>query len=164
MNEEELIRDVHHKIDREKILINAANSMRQSTNNSAVLSRLDTQIRDGRRNIEYLQGRLREIEVRKMNQDMGNVALSPGNNGGYPSTGDPRHAERHGEQRPVHRDYSNSNPSFENTYDTGGYNRLSGGQGLMPPKAPYAPGPPNSVPKTKSNYSKLGTMMTYNGA
>lgn len=164
MNEEELIRDVHHKIDREKILINAANSMRQSTDNSAVLSRLDTQIRDGRRNIEYLQGRLREIEVRKMNQDMGSVALSPGMGGGFTSAGDPRHAERLGEQRSAHRDFSNNNPGFDNTSDSGGYNRLSGGQGLMPPKAPYAPGPPNSVPKSKSNYSKLGTMMAYNGA
>ena len=164
MNEEELIRDVHHKIDREKILINAANSMRQSTNNSAVLSRLDTQIRDGRRNIEYLQGRLREIEVRKMNQDMGSVALSPGYGGALPSTGDPRHTERPGEQRHTHRDYPNKNPSHDNTYDAGGYNRLSGGQGLMPPKAPYAPGPPNSMPKSKSNYSKLGTIMTYKGA
>lgn len=156
MNEEELIRDVHHKIDREKILINAANSMRQSTDNSAVLSRLDTQIRDGRRNIEYLQGRLREIELRKMNQDMGSVALSSGSSGGYPHTNDPRQAERSSEQRLLHRESSSNDPSFDNAFGGGEYNRLSGGQGLMPPRAPYAPGPPNSAPKTKSNYSKLG--------
>ena len=161
MNEEELIRDVHHKIDREKILINAANSMRQSTDNSAVLSRLDTQIRDGRRNIEYLQGRLREIELRKMNQDMGSVALSAGNSGGFPPSGDPRHAERSNEQRPSHRENLNNDPTFDNAFGSGGYNRLSGGQGLMPPRAPYAPGPPNHMPKTKSNYSKLGNLPVY---
>ena len=159
MNEEELIRDVHHKIDREKILINAANSMRQSTDNSAVLSRLDTQIRDGRRNIEYLQGRLREIEMRKMNQGMGSVNLASGNNDGYSSSRDPRHAERSSDQRLSQRDHPSNDPAFDSEFGGGGYNQLSGGQGLMPPRAPYAPGPPNSAPKPKSNYSKLGIIL-----
>jgi hypothetical protein len=61
MNIDETVTNVQRKIDREKALIQAANAMRQSTNNPAVLSRLDGQIRDGRRNIEYFEGTLRDL-------------------------------------------------------------------------------------------------------
>ena len=63
MNHDETVTNVQRKIDREKALIQAANAMRQSTNNPAVLSRLDGQIRDGRRNIEYFEGTLRDLET-----------------------------------------------------------------------------------------------------
>ena len=63
MNHDETVASVQRKIDREKALIQAANAMRQSTNNPAVLSRLDGQIRDGRRNIEYFEGTLRDLET-----------------------------------------------------------------------------------------------------
>jgi len=82
MNDDEVTSNVHKKIDREKALINAANAMRQSTNNPAVLSRLDTQLRDGRRNIEYLEGRLRELQMRRVGADMETMRLGPGSNGG----------------------------------------------------------------------------------
>ena len=49
MNQDETMQDIHRKIDRERALINAANAMRAQTDNEAVRSRLDSQIRDGRR-------------------------------------------------------------------------------------------------------------------
>ena len=70
MTEDDVARDIHRKIEREKALINAANSMRQSTNNPAVVSGLDTKIRDGRRNIEYLESRLRELEMKRVTQGL----------------------------------------------------------------------------------------------
>ena len=157
MNEDEVIRDVHHKIDREKILINAANSMRQSTDNAAVLSRLDTQIKDGRRNIEYLQGRLRELEMRRISQDVSNTSVDPRSTGSLMGQNGPRQTERATSYRPQNREPFNRDPNLDNGSSGGGYNALSGGQGLMPPRAPYASGPPNSTQKVKSNYSKLGT-------
>ena len=67
MNIDETVTNIQRKIDREKALITAANAMRQSTNNPAVLSRLDGQIRDGRRNIEYFENTLRDLEMRRNN-------------------------------------------------------------------------------------------------
>ena len=78
MNVDETVTNVQRKIDREKALINAANAMRQSTNNPAVLSRLDGQIRDGTRNIEYFEGKLRDIEMQRTNTGMDNLSLQPG--------------------------------------------------------------------------------------
>jgi len=75
------IANVQQKIDRERALITAANTMRQSTNNPAVLSRLDTQIREGQRNVDYLEGRKREMQMRNISSDMGDMNLGPNNNG-----------------------------------------------------------------------------------
>jgi Hr1 repeat len=62
-NEDEVSRSIIQKIEREKALITAANAMRQSTGNPAVLQGLDTKIRDGRKNIEYLESRLHDMSV-----------------------------------------------------------------------------------------------------
>ncbi len=168
MNDDEVIRDVLRKIEREKALLNAANTMRQSTNNPAVISRLEAQHRDGRRNIDYLEGRLRELQMRKMNQDMGNMSMG-GSNGG------PLHASAHdgsrqsgGRHNPLPlppKDERGGYGGQDGDYGDpppGGYSQLSGGHGFMPPRAPYAPpGPGGGAPKAKSNYSKLGrTVLT----
>ncbi|TKA71271.1 Protein kinase C-like [Cryomyces minteri] len=156
MNEDELIGNVYRKIEREKALITAANTMRQSTNNPSVHSRIDGQIRDGRRNIEYLEGRMRQLQLRKD---------GPSGNGGPPP---PAHGVSGTQQRsgmppsipappPIDTrsslsgtdggDYGNPGP--------GGYSK-GGGRGLMPPRAPYAPSSPASgTPKARPNYSKL---------
>lgn len=78
-------KDIRQRIDREKTLLSAANSMRQSTNNPLVLQGIDTKIRDGRRNIEYLESRLREHQnnqMQKMNQQMDNMTVNSGGSGG----------------------------------------------------------------------------------
>lgn len=63
-----LIQDVVRKIKREETLINGARSMRQSTDNVAVQTRLDNQIRESQRNLGYLKERKRELEERMMRQ------------------------------------------------------------------------------------------------
>lgn len=74
-NVDETVANVQRKIDRERALINAANAMRQSTNNPAVLSRLDGQIKDGRRNIDYFESKLRDLEVQRTSTGMSNMSL-----------------------------------------------------------------------------------------
>lgn len=150
MNEDDAIKSVYGKIEREKALMNAANAMRQSTNNPAVLSRLDGQIREGRRNIEYLEGRARELQMRRVGTDMENLSLGSGSNG------PPSPEQRRNPLPPPPKDAPGEYPDGGNYGQSppGGYSQLSGGQVLMPPKAPYAaPGP--GQPRQRPNYSKL---------
>ena len=71
MDGDELIASVAHKIEREKALITAASNMRQSTDNPLVQQRVDANIRDGRKNIAYLEEKMRELQIRHMQQDGG---------------------------------------------------------------------------------------------
>lgn len=143
---DETVREVQKKIDKERALINAANVMRQSTNNPAVLSRLDGQIRDGRRNIEYFESKLRDIEMQRTSTGIDNMSLQPGTStkGGNPVTPPPK--DWNGYVGPDQGGYGDP---------PGGYSNLGGGEGLMPPRAPYAPQGPGSRPQ-RPNYSKLG--------
>ncbi|KAF2266786.1 kinase C-like protein [Lojkania enalia] len=146
MNIDETVTNVQRKIDREKALINAANAMRQSTNNPAVLSRLDGQIRDGRRNIEYFEGTLRDLEMRRLGADMDNMNLQPGaRKAGNPLTPPPKD----GWNGYVGQDQGGYGDPQS------GYSTLSGGHGLMPPRAPYAPSTPGAQQSKRPNYSKL---------
>lgn len=127
MNEDDVARDIHRKIEREKALITAANAMRQSTNNPAVVSGLDTKIRDGRRNIEYLESRLNELEMKRVNAGMEGMNVDSGN-GGY---GQPGYSGQYGGPGDV------------------GHQR--------PPNPQFAQGGTNARARTpKPNYSKLG--------
>ncbi|KAF2447638.1 calcium-independent protein kinase C [Karstenula rhodostoma CBS 690.94] len=143
---DETVREVQKKIDKEKALINAANSMRQSTNNPAVLSRLDGQIRDGRRHIEYFESKLRDIEMQLTQTGIDNMSLQPGTSskGQNPVTPPPKDG------------WDGYVGSDQGGYGDppGGYSNLSGGQGLMPPRAPYAAQGPGSRPQ-RPNFSKL---------
>jgi classical protein kinase C len=143
------VASVQKKIDREKALINAANAMRQSTNNPAVLSRLDGQIKDGRRNIEYFESKLRDLDVQRTTSGMDSMSLQPGASGSRkannPLTPPPK---------------DNWNGGY--VQDQSGYGppqgrgaNVTGGDGLMPPRAPYAPSAPGA-PNKRPNYSKLG--------
>ena len=165
MNQDEAIDTIHKKIEREKALINAANAMRQSTNNPAVLNRLDSQIRDGHRNIEYLEGRLRELQMRKMGGDIEGMNL--GNSGG-PSP--PRHGgpgSQRRSQNPITPPPKEGGQGYVDAgygdSSTGDYSsQLSGGSSLMPPRPPYAPPGPGGAgnggqSKPRGIYSKLGT-------
>jgi hypothetical protein len=145
MNVDETVANVQRKIDREKALINAANAMRQSTNNPAVLSRLDGQLRDGRRNIEYFESKLRDLAMQQTQTGMDNMSLQPGSStrGNNPLTPPPKEGWD-----------GSVGPEGE---AQGGYSNLSGGQGLMPPRAPYAGSGPGQHAK-RANYSKLGTL------
>jgi hypothetical protein len=130
-SDDELVRTITGKIEREKTLITAANQMRQSTTNPLVLQGLDTKIRDGRKNIEYLESRLRDHQEKVMSSRMGDMNLNQ--EGGYDASG-----AGYGQQ---------------GQYGQGQY----GADGLPAPSAPYArAGPGQGVPKPRPNYSRLG--------
>ncbi|KAL2267311.1 hypothetical protein VTJ83DRAFT_4588 [Remersonia thermophila] len=75
MNDDDKILDITKKIEREKALINAANLMRQQTSNEAVRSKLDTQMREGRRNLEFFEEKLRELQMRRISQGVDSLSL-----------------------------------------------------------------------------------------
>lgn len=154
-SEDEVVRDIHKRIEREKALITAANAMRQSTDNPAVLSGLDTKIRDGRRNIEYFEGRLRELQMRRLGTGMDNLNLDSSTNGGPPAG-----QAGYGRGGPDTRGpYSPSGEYGDSGQD---YSQLSGGNAIMPPSAPFArPGPASSMPRGRPNYSRLGQLQPW---
>ncbi|KAL9097010.1 MAG: hypothetical protein Q9165_000974 [Trypethelium subeluteriae] len=157
-NDEDVVASVAKKIERERALINAANSMRQSTNNASVHSRLDAQIRDGRRNIEYLEGRMGELQMRRMGTDMDSLSIGAGTNGGPapPAHGTtmPGTQQRVSDGRDAR--FGGTDQGDYGDPGSGGYSQLNAGHGLMPPRAPYAPpGPSAGTPKARPNYSRL---------
>lgn len=163
MNDDELINQVYRKIEREKVLINAANNMRQSSN-PQVQQSLDSQIRESRKGIDYLEEKMRELQMRRME------AMGSGSNGGpqppthgglSPQQRGARNAQRPGGPTPPSRDGGASFGQDSGGYGdpgNGGYmNDMSGGHGMMPPRAPFGPpGPGSTMPKSRPNYTKLG--------
>ncbi|KHN99001.1 protein kinase C [Metarhizium album ARSEF 1941] len=142
--DEKKIQDIHKKIEREKNIINAAQAMRSQTTNEAVRSRLDTQLRDGRRNLQFFEEKLRDIQMRQVNQDMGNVSLGAGAGAG------------HGPPPPPPKDPSAAWGGDQGGYGTAQYSQLGQHGDLMPPRHPYAPaGPGAAMPKSRPNFTKL---------
>lgn len=157
MNDDDLINQVYRKIEREKVIINAANAMRQSSN-PQVQASLDSQVREARKGIEYLEERMRELQMRRAGQSAdGQSSRSSG--GPLP----PAHAglspqQRHREPRadpPTPPPKGNASGYISEGGDyghpsQGGYmNDMSGGHGMMPPRAPFGPpAPGSSMPRT----------------
>lgn len=67
MNHDELIDQVYRKIERERVIINAANAMRQSSN-PQVQQSLDSQVREAKKGISYLEQKMRELQMLKAGQ------------------------------------------------------------------------------------------------
>lgn len=149
MNDDEKVLDISRKIEREKALINAANLMRQQTNNEAVRSKLDTQMREGRRNLEFFEEKLRELQMRRLGQSVDNMSLGGSTLG--PAQSPDRGADDGAPPAPPPKD----SPAFG---DRSGSAHGQLGQGdLMPPRGPFAGQPPHSsVPKARPNFTKLG--------
>lgn len=138
MDGDELIASVYRKIEREKALITAANNMRQSTDNPLVQQRVDINIRDGRKNIAYLEEKMRELQIRRIDQE----------GGGSPQGRAPGHPG----PTPPPKDFSGY---FDNGEGDSGYPQ--GGTGSTPSGAPFAdPRPYAPIPKARPNYTKLG--------
>ena len=146
LSDDAAIQELHHKIAREKAIINAANALRQATSNASVISRGDANIRDAKRNMAYFEEKLRELQMRK---GMGGMSIN-----GRP-------------QPPPHRQPGDTPGSGHNNqqygYDpagdygdppNGGYSR-EGGNGMMPPRAPFTTSPADRTPRNRPNYSKL---------
>ena len=154
MDNNRTIHDVQGKIDREKKVMGAASAMRQSTNNTQVQSQADVQIREARRNIQYLESKLRELQMRSMGQNMEGMSLGEQSNGGSRLSGQsgPRISTGNRSTSPYSpHDVDGRDPD----YGPGGYsdpsNPLPG-----PPRPPYSPPGPGGPPKARPNFSKLG--------
>lgn len=153
MNEDAAIHAIKGKIDREKAIINAANQMRQATPNTKVNERIESQIRDARRNIQYFETTLQDLQARKMGGDMGRMSLG---NGGPPP---PAHGSRGSTGGGMNNELGYGGGADYGNPGPGGYSQ-GGAPGLMPPRAPYAPpGPADRSPRARPNYSKLGEYM-----
>lgn len=167
MNDDELINQVYRKIEREKVIINAANTMRQSSN-PQVQASLDSQVREARKGIEYLEQRLRQLQMRKAGQGAdGQSQRSSGGplppaHGGLSSQS--RQLQRVDPPTPPPKDgrsgYLSSEGGDYGDPGSGGYmNDMSGGNGMMPPRAPFGPpAPGSSIPRSRPNYTKLGSL------
>ena len=147
--DDKLVLDIQRKIQREQAVMNGAERMRASSNNSAVQGQADQQIREGRKNIEYLESRLQALRLR---MDSGGPT-PPAQGDAFRPPGGLRGASRA-------------------SYDDGGYggptkgdyqDQLGAGSGIMPPRPPYGPSVPGSgIPKARPNYSKLGKVYVTN--
>ena len=109
MNDDEIINQVYRKIEREKVIINAANAMRAGSN-PQVQQSLDSQVREARKGIEYLEERMRELQMRRAGQSAdGQASRSSG--GPPPPRGALNPQQRHMQQSsdpPTRHDASKS--------------------------------------------------------
>jgi hypothetical protein len=157
-NDDEALTSAYKKLEREKALLNAAYAMQQQTNNENVRSRLDAQMREGRRNIQYLEDTLHQLQMRKMGQGMDNLGVSQGGAGRPKSSG--IRNDRDGPPTPPPKDSRGGyleQGSDQGGYGTQEYSRIGGHGDMMPPRHPYAPPGPGQtgIPKSRPNYSKL---------
>ncbi|KAM0265146.1 hypothetical protein ACHAQJ_000299 [Trichoderma viride] len=137
MNEDEAIQNITKKIEREKALINAANAMRSQTNNEAVRSRLDSQMRDGRRNLQFFEEKLRDIQMRRVGQGVEGMSLGGDDGNGPPA--------------PPPKDASSSwgDQAF------GSQSRDGPPSDLQPPSHNFGAPGPGAASKTRPNFTKL---------
>lgn len=75
---DKLLQDVYRKIEREKVLMNGARAMRNSTENAAVQQRLDSQIREFQRNLSYLEERYNELQNRAIRTGVDSMNMNDG--------------------------------------------------------------------------------------
>jgi hypothetical protein len=142
MAEHNAISDIYFKIDRERAVINGAVAMLRQPNNPLVKAGIETQIKEARKNIAYLEQKMAELELRN---NGGDGRPSAGNNNSF------GHQDNQG--------YDYGSPQAGEGYSY----QLNAGSGVMPPRPPFGPSAPgSSMPKARPNYSKLG-MSTWFG-
>ncbi|KAI1106971.1 hypothetical protein F4804DRAFT_256228 [Jackrogersella minutella] len=155
MNDDEAMANIYKKIEREKALINAANSMRQQTNNDDVRSRLDSQMREGRRNLQFFEEKLRDLQMKRIGQGVDSMSIgtsSPTTTGSVrPPSGD----VGEGAPAPPPKDAGGWSGD-RGSYGSLPYSQIGGHGDLMPPRHPFEPpGPSSSIPKPRPNFTKL---------
>jgi hypothetical protein len=165
MNNDEAMSNIYKKIEREKALINAANAMRQQTNNDDVRSRLDSQMREGRRNLQFFEEKLRDLQVKRLGKGVDDMSLSSSSTAApslrHRSTDTPVATE--GPPAPPPKDGRGGygQGTDRASYGAGDYSQIGGHGDMMPPRHPYAPpGPNQNMPKQRPNFTKLG-MLTH---
>ncbi|KAL9061324.1 MAG: hypothetical protein Q9162_000198 [Coniocarpon cinnabarinum] len=142
MSDETLISDIQSKIEREKLLIDGFQRIRQSAQNPAVQANTDVQIRDSRRNIQYFESKLNELQMRR---GMGNMSMGGSGPGG---------GQGYGAQSGYGAPYGPQDVGTD--YGSGGYS-TSQNPATGPPRAPFAPPGPGGGGglRGRPNYSRL---------
>ncbi|OTB03279.1 hypothetical protein M426DRAFT_74054 [Hypoxylon sp. CI-4A] len=154
MNDDDAMSNIYKKIEREKALINAANSMRQQTNNDDVRSRLDSQMREGRRNLQFFEEKLHDLQMKRMGQGVDSMSIGSSSTA-RPSSGDLR-GEVEGAPPPPPKDASGLAAADRGSYGSLPYSQIGGHGDMMPPRHPFAPpGPTSSATKPRPNFTKL---------
>ena len=156
MNEDEALANIHRKIEREKVLLNGANAMRQQTNNDAVRSRLDSQMREARRNIQFFEEKLRDLQMKRVGSGLESMSISSGSTM-RPASGDMYGAEGD-PPAPLPKDAAGGwSGGDQGSYGSLPYSEIGAHGDIMPPRHPFAPpGPTSSIPKPRPNFTKLG--------
>lgn len=85
-NDDKVILDVYRKIEREKVIIQGAKSVRQSTTNASVQQRCDTNIREAQNNIAYLEETMRQLKLRKRTESSASSASAITTSAATPAT------------------------------------------------------------------------------
>lgn len=153
MSDEALFKDISGKIEREKRLIDGYTRVRQSSNNPQVQSSTDVQIRDARRNIQYFESKLQELQMRR---GVGAISLSNTSNGKPQQPGRGQH-----QPQPGYLPYGPDSVGSRPDYGAGGYSDPRNPE-TGPRRAPYdppAPGAPS--PKQGQRYTRLGKVTNY---
>lgn len=154
--DDEALNSVLQKIETEKALIKGANDMKQKSNDSVKAS-LDVKIREYRKNLDYFEDRLRELQMRKMGTSMENMNIS--GQGSSRNSG-PRGPNTSAPPTPPPKDSRGgymAAGSDRGNYGTQEYSQIGSHGDMMPPRHPYAPPGPNSgMPKPRPNFTKLG--------
>ncbi|KAH7031150.1 AGC/PKC protein kinase [Microdochium trichocladiopsis] len=154
MNEDEQIANIQKKVDKERVLLNAAQAMLQQTPNADVRSRLNNQMRDGRRNIQFFEEKIRDLQMKRLGHNVDNMSISSGSTA--VGSGSVRPASQGGPPPPP-KDAGNWGGD-RGSYGSGSvqYSEIGGHGDMMPPRHPYAPpGPGAGVPKSRPNFTKL---------
>lgn len=113
--DDRVIQDIHKKIGREKGIVQGAISLKSSTSNVSVQQKCDSNIREAQKNIEYLEERLRQLEIRKRNSVSGGSILSQSQNMHGSMASDPNSVNSNMPSTPNNSSYLNatsSNASF----------------------------------------------------
>lgn len=156
-DQDKLMVEIYRKIDREKALMHAASSMQKATNNATVQAKADSEIREGRKNIEYLEERLRTLQLQM--QPSGPPPPQHGGQGQYGQQSGRNPMGSPGPPPPPKdqngRPYGGDDLGDYRDFGPGGYTQA--GSGTMPPRAPFADARPfQPVAKARPNFSKLG--------
>lgn len=148
------IAEVQRRIEREKALINGSTHLRQSTNNLGVQARADSQIKDGRRNIAYLEEQLKKLQLKKVQEG---APPPPVHGYGPPGASRKPLPTQDGGPIPPPKDPRGYFQEEGGYGDVGPSGYSQGRTGMMPPRAPYGDPRPQGgpMPKSRPNFSKL---------
>ena len=155
---DEAIRDIEKKIDREKGLLQGALDMSKKTSNKDVLSKLESQIIAARRNLQFYTETLNKVKERRVGQGMENMSLGH-HSSASTSSMRPRSADlRNTQEAPPTPPPKDAGSNWSETSTVHSQNFAGGVGGAYGSDALQSPTYGDSTPaiKVRPNFTKLG--------